>query len=611
MKKLLLSFIAAVYAAVTSAATEIPPYNPPPKPPMPQGVAIAPGEVKFTLPEGLRVAPGELNRSRSLNGDWRCSGLENSDRPFPPDNGRDTACLKPDFDDSGWDSIRVIEIPASDIKARSVILHFGVIGYEATLWVNGQEADSHHGDFVPWSVDITGFVKPGRNLLALKVLSDFGPALGNIRLATHTYGSQWSVSNIKGGIWQDVELRSETPVRIEQLLVTPQFSDDSVRLDYRIVNSTGRKLSRRIGAAVTGALRKYANEFNAASPLRPVELAPGLNTGSVTVKLKNPVRWDLDNPHLYYATLYLAGSGGIEAAKPARFGFREFRVRDGKFHLNGRRIYLFGENLRSVNFGGNGSDAGNLAHLYSKLSGFKSLGCNIIRNAHMPAVPKLYEIADEIGLMIYDEWGWCFTGRLDEPEFAARNSAELEQWLIRDYNHPSVVMWSCGNEIVHRNNPPVLRQLARQVDQVRAFDRSGRPAVFPVRRAGAATEPIRSTPISSTSTATSATRQARGQPGRGISTCFTKAVSSITTPAAGSFRCPTSSGSASVFHGAGSPTGVSGRTTSKFTPDTPKCPPNGDAPTASAMPEPSGWPGRSNPVRSTMPRGFTAAGCSS
>lgn len=78
--------------------------------------------------------------------------------------------------------------------------------------------------------------------------------------------------------------------------------------------------------------------------------------------------------------------------------------------------------------------------------------------------------------MIYDEWGWSFTNLLDEKAFQENNDRELREWLRRDYNHPSVVMWSGANEVRHREKPDVKRQLDRQIDLIREFDKSGRPA---------------------------------------------------------------------------------------------------------------------------------------
>ncbi len=505
MKKFPAILAAAAFAlSLHGAPAEIPPYNPPPAPPMPQHTAIRPDQVEFKSPEGFAVVPGDFRKIRSLNGTWLCSGLETSAAPFPAASDRSKGWEGAGFDDSKWDRIPVpfnwyrhygyekiydparpyvrgyyrheIDLPESEISGRSVLLHFNVIGYEATLWVNGKEVGSHHGEFVPWTVDITKYVKPGKNLLALKVLSDFGPTRGDIKLGTHTYGSQWSPPNIKGGIWQDVELRIENPIRIEQMLITPQLAQNQVRIDFTIVNDTGKKVVYCLDAAVTDAMKTDANRLNATSEPIMTELAPGENPGSVLVKLNHPVLWEPDHPQLYFATVYLTGAKQVAAAATDRFGFREFRIKDGKFHLNGRRIYLFGENISAVNFGGFGNREQEEEKLRAELSGYKQLGYNIIRNAHMPMINRFYDIADEIGLMIYDEWGWAFTNAIDEPEFAKRNVAELKEWLARDYNHPSVVMWSTGNEVVHRNNPAIQRQLDRQVDLVRQFGKSGRPA---------------------------------------------------------------------------------------------------------------------------------------
>lgn len=493
---------AAVFTLAAAAAADIPPFNPPPEPIAPAGTTIGPDEVRFTPPGGPEIDSGRFAAVRSLNGEWLCSGLERSATPFPAGTDAGKGCEKPGFDDSKWDKIAVplnwyrkypkiykedepyvkgwyrktIDLTAAELRNKAVLLRFGTVGYEATLWVNGEKAGSHHGDFVPWEIDITRFLKPGKNLLALQVFSDFGPARSKIRLGARTYGSQWSVSNIKGGIWQDVDLVFTTPVRIERLLVTPHLAGDTVELDYRIENPADRPVDVAIGAAVTTALKTGPNKLNAAAAPETLRLRPGRNAGSISVRLKNPVRWEPGNPFLYYATLYLLQDGRPLTARSERFGFRDFTIRNGKFHLNGRRIYLFGENLRSVNFGGLGDEEANRKHLIDKLQGFKSLGYNIIRNAHMPALPELYRYADEIGLMIYDEWGWCFTNFIDEPEFSKRNPVELEEWLVRDYNHPSVVLWSCGNEVVHRDNPSVQRQLDRQVELVRAFDKQKRPA---------------------------------------------------------------------------------------------------------------------------------------
>lgn len=310
------TFLAAGAAAFTlaaAAAADIPPFNPPPEPIAPVGTTIGPDEVRFTPPGGPEIDSGRFAAVRSLNGEWLCSGLERSATPFPAGTDADKGYEKPGFDDSKWDKIAVplnwyrkypkiykedepyvkgyyrktIDLAAAELRHKAVLLRFGTVGYEATLWVNGEKAGSHHGDFVPWEIDITRFLKPGKNLLALQVFSDFGPARSKIRLGARTYGSQWSVSNIKGGIWQDVDLVFTTPVRIERLLVTPHLAGDTVELDYRIENPADRPIDVEIGAAVSTALKTGPNKLNAAAAPETLRLRPGRNAGSISVRLKD------------------------------------------------------------------------------------------------------------------------------------------------------------------------------------------------------------------------------------------------------------------------------------------------------------------------------------
>ena len=160
------------------------------------------------------------------------------------------------------------------------------------MFLNGKEIGSHHGDFTPFEIDATDAAKPGRNVLALRVFSDFGPSFGRREKAVHAYGAQWWIGNIKGGIWQDVDLVFTTPVRIERLLVTPHLAGDTVELDYRIENPADRPVDVEIGAAVTTALKTGPNKLNAAAAPETLRLRPGRNAGSISVRLKDPVRWE-------------------------------------------------------------------------------------------------------------------------------------------------------------------------------------------------------------------------------------------------------------------------------------------------------------------------------
>ncbi len=451
--------------------------------------------------DGKTVKPGDFITTRSLNGEWSFSGVVNSAKPFPADADLDSGFMKPEFDASGWGKIAVplnwfqkypqarkpsepytkglyrtgFELSAAELKERRVILKFDCVGYEARVFLNGKEVGNHHGDFTPFEIDATDAAKAGTNVLALRVFSSFGRAHGLKEKIVHPYGSQWSIGNIKGGIWQNVTLSLEPELRIQKIFVTPSLADNSLGIDYTIVNHTGKPFSGKLYCVATDAMKAHANAEAGTLPV-PVTLKPGVNTGSVTLKLQNPELWSTDRPYLYYLNLLLRKSGETVSVASTRFGFREFHTKDGRFYLNGKETYLFGENISSVNYGGYGlSAAAEEARLADFILSMRNNGYLILRTAHMPIVPAALEIADECGMMIFNEWAWCFDNGIDEAGFEKHNIPELREFFEATANHPSVVMWSLGNEVNHVSRPDVVRQMDLQVKTVHELDKQKRP----------------------------------------------------------------------------------------------------------------------------------------
>ncbi len=501
----LLALTAAIVATQAKAAGDglLKPFYPPKAP---LGVYspesfVRNADATAAIPGGA-VKESDFNAVLSLNGDWRISGLENSKAPFAKDADLDKGFAKASFDDSKWDLIKVplnwykkypgsvkqdapyvkgwyrksVEIPQSAAGKR-VCLHFDVIGYEALLFVNGKEAGSHHGDFTPWDIDVTDFVEPGKSaVLAIRVFSDFGTSFGVKAPAKHAYGSQWSVGNIKGGIWQDAELRVEPAVRVVEALVSPDLKGSCLNVEGKIRNDSKAARNVDLYAAVPPAEAALAKTQVHASKIASLSLAPGENAFSVKVALENPRLWTPAAPNLYHLVLPLLENGKPVSAKAVRFGFRSFKADGRHFYLNGERIYLYGENLPSVGFGGDGKPSSEEhATAAARMLDFKSLGYNILRNPHMPILPCILDAADEIGMMYFDEWCWSFTKELDPVDFERNNLAELAEWVRNDYNHPSSVMWSCGNEVHYGDNALTKSNLDKQVLLVRKMDKSGRP----------------------------------------------------------------------------------------------------------------------------------------
>ncbi|MCE5199699.1 MAG: glycoside hydrolase family 2 TIM barrel-domain containing protein [Armatimonadota bacterium] len=491
--------------AIGSAANAdvVAPYYPAPKSVQFVSQVIPVADVSATLANGVSLKIGDVQAEQTLNGVWKFSRLTNSTQPF--DKSADVALgyHTIGFNDSAWDNLSVplnwykqypssqksdapyvkgwyrrsITIPA-DKQSGSVVLQFGVIGYEADLYFNGTFVGTHHGDFTPWSVDVTKWVNFGeQNTIAIQVLSDFGPSNGLTTPAKHAYGAQWGIGDIKGGIWQDSSIRYSPSIYIKRALVSPSVSGSSIKVEYWIQNGTSQTKTIALSGVVKSAMSYDSSSQVANAALGTVKLSPGENHGTTTISLTNPHLWTPDDPYLYYMVLALTDNNTLVSASAERFGFRDFKAVGKYFYLNGKRIYLFGENLGSNGYGGQGITSElESTNITNTLLGYKSKGYNIIRTAHMPAVKALYDLADEIGIMLYDEWAWCFTTSIDATSFETNNLAEIQEWVYRDYNHPSVVMWSCGNEINYTNNTTVYTQLGKQVSLVRSLDLSGRPA---------------------------------------------------------------------------------------------------------------------------------------
>ncbi len=487
---------------------EIAPYVPAPRP-VEKRSFLTPDEIEISRPGGEKLLPAKFTTVRDLAGLWKFRGLRTSARPFKSDVNLNRGYQNSDYDDSSWSEIKVplnwyndpnysyrkyhnpetpfvlawyrkeFELSPEDLAGRRVRLNFDVIGYEGLVFVNGKKAGTAHGDFVPSSFDVTDLVKPGRNVMAIRVFSDFQAKSSSGISNYRTYGAKWWYENVKGGLWQPVSLTLEPEIRFDKVLVAVDY--DARELDIRgtIENHTQDPRSLDLSAFVTDADRENANQLDSTGQFGTVKLAPGKTPFAVRLKLRNPKPWAPRDPNLYFLTMTLTDGDRIVSARPVRFGFRRFEVDGQKFRLNGKPIYLFGENLASTLFGGyDRSPAEERQLLEKEIKARLAAGVVMLRTAHMPATRLVIEVADELGMMIYDEWSYSFSiPNMDEPRFEKTNSDELARFIERDFNAPSVVMWSLGNEVTHGTRPEAFRQLSRQIALVREIDFQKRPIV--------------------------------------------------------------------------------------------------------------------------------------
>ena len=198
---------------------------------------------------------------------------------------------------------------------------------------------------------------------------------------------------------------------------------------HRLTGPDGRELKNRVRSSV--------------------DLQPGeQKTVEAQITLKSPALWDVDSPNLYQLTSEVV-HGAATDTKRTKFGIRNIRWEPKTgFWLNGRVVKLLGvaDHL----------EAGPIGMAYPdellrwKLQLLKDMGCNAIRTAHNPQVPKFYELCDELGILVMDEIfdGWKRKAPFDygQQAFAKWWQRDLDDWIVANRNHPCIVIWSLGNE---------------------------------------------------------------------------------------------------------------------------------------------------------------------
>jgi beta-glucuronidase len=322
-------------------------------------------------------------------------------------------------------------VPAS---ARHWIVRFEAVNYRATVWLNGRPIGSHVGENLPFELDLAG-VRSGVNRLIVRVdnrrsASDLppGPGLG-----------WWDF----GGILREVYLRAVQVADLAQVQVRPVLPCPTcaatVQEQVLVRNVTDTPQTVRMRGYYGGA----PLDFGSAT------IAPhAIWTAHSAVRIAHPRLWSIDHPVLYRATLALSDQRGRRLGGYVTYsGIRSITVtRDGRLALNGRLLNLRGVELhaQSITTGG-ALDPDQLARL---MGWVRALGATVIRTD--PPSPELAEMADREGILIWSEIpvnqdvGNPYLG---QPEWVTRAHALLADTILANQNHPSVMLWSIGNEL--------------------------------------------------------------------------------------------------------------------------------------------------------------------
>ena len=364
--------------------------------------------------------------------------------------------------------------PANLGANARALLRFWQVDYKADVWLNDAPVGSHEGGESPFVLDVTRAIRPGaKNRLAVRVLNPTHQAIDQIvlnetphrnKVLPYTSGNAWD----QGGICDSVELLIVPPVRVDDVFVRPDWKTGRIQVQTSIRNTNQNPVKGQLLLTLAPA----ASGETLVACRQEQELKVGDTFIETTLLVAQPRLWNLDDPFLYRVTARVSTDPEGSAKDPDTFheqsvrcGFRDFRFDQGAFRLNGKRIYL------RCSHSGNCCPIGlEMPHdpdyLRRDLINQKMMRFNAIR--FISGLPKRYQLdlADEIGLMVYDESyaAWLLG---DSPKMKERYDESVFNMIRRDRNHPSVTIWGLLNETT---DGAVFRHAVQVLPEVRKLD---------------------------------------------------------------------------------------------------------------------------------------------
>ncbi|MBN1361693.1 MAG: DUF4982 domain-containing protein [Sedimentisphaerales bacterium] len=312
------------------------------------------------------------------------------------------------------------------------------------VYINGQLAGEWDYGYMAFRVDATPYVKFGQtNVIA-------------VQADTRRHGTRWYPG---AGIYRKVKMVVCEPVHITQwgtYVTTPEVSDASATVRVRTTVDNHRAAAAQTTVEV--AILDQSGRSIATSSKDVSVQAGGSAEADQSLVVKNPQRWDVTSPKLYQVKTTVRAGGEVVDADETPFGIRTFKLTaDDGFHLNGRRLQLYGVCLHH--------DQGPLGAAFfprameRQLEIMREMGVNAVRTSHNPPAAELLDLCDRMGFVVWDEafdkWNETADRLGGQPPLEEYGEKQIRNLTLRDRNHPSVVVWSIGNEI---GNQPYDRE---------------------------------------------------------------------------------------------------------------------------------------------------------
>ena len=373
------------------------------------------------------------------------------DIPYVPTNNPTGAYQREFVLSQGWENHQTL------IKFDGVETYFEV-------YVNGHYVGFSKGSRLTAEFDISDYVHQGRNLLSVRVM----------QWADSTYiedQDMWWMA----GIFRDVYLIGKTPAHILDYTIRTDFDENyqnaTLQCQIQLETSQIEKTLHYIEYSLFDGTRLITEGKTDTLTLS----ADSIGTTQLSIPVQNPHQWHAEDPYLYqlYLTLKTANGETLEVV-PQRIGFRDIKVRDGLFYINNQYVMLHGVN-RHDNDHLKGR-AVSVDRIKQDLLLMKQHNINSVRTAHYPNDPRFYELCDQYGLFVMAETdvethGFANVGNLsqitDDPNWEHVFVERIERQVHAQKNHPSIIMWSLGNESGYGCNIRAMYHATKAIDDTR------------------------------------------------------------------------------------------------------------------------------------------------
>ena len=384
--------------------------------------------------------------------------------PYIPHERNSAGCYRTTFElPAGWDG-------------RQVFIHFAGVESAFYIWLNGELVGYSQNSMCPAEFNLTAYLREGTNVLAVQVY----------RWSAGSYledQDMWRLS----GIFREVYLFSTPSVHLFDFFIRTEldehYEDAELKVTAKVINYSGQVVPPH-----TVEVKLYDGEGNALPSNEPLMsgmtcdpgnrpspiLAGTMRTIEFQAKVTKPSKWTAETPNLYTVVLILKDpEGNVIEAVPCRTGFRKVAVEQGQLLVNGKPVLLKGMNRQEFD-----PDTGrtiSYERMVQDIRMMKQFNINAVRTAHYPHDTRWYDLCDEYGLYVMDEanvesHGISYRDNVlpgNDPRWMTMSLDRVASMVQRDKNHPSVIIWSLGNELGEGENVALMAAYGRTMDPTR------------------------------------------------------------------------------------------------------------------------------------------------